>query len=85
MIDFRSLQPANDAFARVIEHWINHFTGVSVRVQPVQRIDDDRWTWHIGMDAHSSQLLNKLYEGAQLSLEEEVSIIGLFRMEIQHQ
>ena len=85
VIDFRFTQPANDAFARVVEHWINHFTGVSVRVQPVQRIDDEKWTWHIGMDARATQLMNKLYEGAELSLEEEISIIGLFRMDILDQ
>ena len=29
--------------------------------------------------------MNKLYEGAELSLEEEISIIGLFRMDILDQ
>jgi hypothetical protein len=85
VIDFRFTQPANDAFARVIEHWINHFMGVSVRVQPVQRIDDERWTWHIGMDAQATGLMNKLYEGGELTLDEEVSIVGLFQMEILDQ
>ncbi len=85
VVDFRFTQPASDAFARVIEHWINHFMGVSVRVQPVQRIDDEKWTWHIGMDAAATQLMNKLYEGAELSLEEEISIIGLYRMDILDQ
>jgi hypothetical protein len=82
VIDFRFTQPANDAFARVIEHWINHFLGVVVRVQPVQRIDDGNWTWHIGMDAEATRLLNKLYNGDELGLDEQVAIIGLFRMEI---
>lgn len=85
VVDFRFTQPANDAFARVVEHWFNHFIGVSVRVQPVQRIADEKWTWHIGLDARSTQIMNKLYEGAELSLEEEVSIIGLFRMDILDQ
>jgi hypothetical protein len=53
-----------------------------VRVQPVQRIDDESWTWHIGLDAEATRLLNKLYDGESLSLDEETSIIGLFRMEI---
>jgi hypothetical protein len=82
VIDFRFTQPANDAFARVIEHWINHFMGLVVRVQPVQRIDDSNWTWHIGMDAEATRLLNKLYNGEQLGLDEQVAIIGLFRMDI---
>lgn len=82
VIDFRFTQPANDAFARVVEHWISHFLGLAVRVQPVQRIDDGNWTWHIGMDAEATRLLNKLYNGEELSLDEQVSIIGLFRMNI---
>lgn len=85
VIDFRFLQPANDAFARVIEHWINHFLGISVRVQPVQRIDDEKWTWHIGLDAQATKLMNKLYEGGELSLDEEVSIVGLFKMDVLDQ
>jgi len=82
VVDFRFTQPANDAFARVVEHWINHFLGLTVRVQPVQRIDDESWSWHIGLDAEATRLLNKLYDGDSLSLDEETSIIGLFRMEI---
>ena len=82
VIDFRFTQPANDAFARVVERWVNHFLGLAVRVQPVQRIDDETWTWHIGLDAEASRLLNKLYDGQTLSLDEEVSTIGLFRMEV---
>ncbi len=85
VVDFRFTQPANDAFARVIEHWINHFIGISVRVQPVQRIDDERWVWYTGLDAQASRLMNKLFEGAELSLDEQVSIIGLFRMDILDQ
>lgn len=82
VIDFRFTQPANDAFARVIEHWVNHFLGLGVRVQPVQRIDDENWTWHIGLDAEATRLLNKLYGGENLNLDEETAIIGLFRMDV---
>ncbi len=85
VVDFRFTQPANDAFARVVEHWIGHFLGVAVRVQPVQRIDDERWTWHIGLDAEATGLLNKLYEGHELTLEEELNIVGLFKMDILDQ
>ena len=33
-------------------------------IQPVQRIDDQRWVWHVGLDAEASAFLNDLYEGA---------------------
>ena len=80
-VDFRFTEPAQDAFARVIEAWIGHFMGLGVRVQPMQSIRDERWSWHIGLDAQSSRILNDLYEGVSLPPEETGRIVALFRME----
>jgi hypothetical protein len=80
VIDLRFTQPALDALARVIESWVVHFTGVNVRVHPMQRIDDERWTWHIGLDAEASRILNGLYEGRDMGFEDMQQIIALFRM-----
>jgi hypothetical protein len=79
--DFRFAEPAQDAFARVVEAWISHFMGFSVRVQPMQSIRDERWSWHIGLDAEASRVLNSLYEGVALPPEETNRIVALFRME----
>jgi hypothetical protein len=82
VVDFRFTQPANDAFARVVEAWVKHFLDMRVRVQPLQRIDDEQWVWHIGLDAEATRLLNALYEGRALSFDEAQGIIGLFRMDV---
>ncbi len=82
VIDFRFTQPANDAFARVIELWLKHLLGLAVRVEPRQRIDDDDWAWHIGLDSEASRLLDRLYEGRELTFDEASAIIGLFRMQV---
>lgn len=82
VVDFRFTQPANDAFARVIELWLKHLLGLRVRVEPRQRIDDDSWTWHIGLDSEASRLLDRLYQGEELTFDEASAIIGLFRMEV---
>jgi hypothetical protein len=66
VVDFRFAQPANDAFARVIEMWIAHFLQLKVTVKPLQNIADERWRWHIGLDAEASRLLNALYQGHDL-------------------
>ena len=79
--DFRFSEPVQDAFARVVEAWISHFMGFSVRVQPMQSIRDERWSWHIGLDAESTRILNSLYEGASLPPEDTNRIVALFRME----
>lgn len=82
VIDFRFLQPANDAFCRVLEAWVGHFLNLSVNVQPKARIDDDKWTWHIGLDAEATRILNALYEGADVSEVELEQIIALFEMRV---
>ena len=80
VVDFRFEQPALDAFARVIETWLQHLLGLSVRVEPRPKLEDRDWRWHIGLDAQATKLLNALYEGKDVSLDEIAQIVGLFRM-----
>ena len=82
VIDMRFTQPALDAFARVIEAWVAHFLKISVRVQPVQRIDDEHWIWHIGLDAEATNILNKLYQGQEPEFDDQGRILALFNMQI---
>lgn len=83
VIDFRFLQPANDAFCRVLEDWLGHFLNLNVNVQPKARIDDEKWTWHIGLDAEATRILNALYDGADVGDEELEQIIALFELTVQ--
>lgn len=82
VIDLRFTQPALDAFARVIEAWIKHFYQLDVKCQPRKSIEDEKWSWHIGMDVESTRLLNALYREETLSFEDIEQIIALFRLEI---
>lgn len=79
--DFRFTQPMQDAFARVVERWIGHFTGLGVRVQPMQSIRDERWSWHIGLDVTATGILNRLYSGEPVAEEETARLMALFRLE----
>jgi len=81
--DFRFTQPALDGFARVIEAWISHFLKVKVRVQPRQKLEDEHWTWHVGLDAQATTILNALYDGKTLPVEELAKIIALFRLDFE--
>ncbi|GGB42037.1 hypothetical protein GCM10011316_12500 [Roseibium aquae] len=83
-LDFRFTQPGPDAFARVLEAWIQHFFQTDVRVQPVQKIRDDQWSWHVGLDADSTVILNALYEGKALTEAENLQIISLFRLDFEN-
>ncbi len=83
VIDFRFTLPALDAFARVVEAWIGHFLGIHVRVQPRSTIEDEHWSWHIGLDREATRILNALYNGDVVPAEDAEQLIALFRMDVE--
>ncbi|HSH07110.1 MAG TPA: DUF6352 family protein [Burkholderiales bacterium] len=71
---------ALEAFCRVIEAWIAHFHGVRVEVQAVRALEEQRWQWHIGLDAESTAILNTLWHGGEVEAGRMRRIVALFRL-----
>jgi len=65
---------------RVLEHWIAHFAGAAVAVEPVREIDDERWVWHVGLDAEATALLNDLYNRVDIDEERMGRLLCLFEL-----
>ncbi|MDG2458143.1 MAG: DUF6352 family protein, partial [Alphaproteobacteria bacterium] len=80
-IDLAYTKPGLDALARVIEKWIFHFLSIEVSVQPMQKIEDDKWSWHLGLDSDATSILNDLYEGVDVSEDRLKQILCLFQLE----
>ena len=80
-IDVAFTKPSLDGLARVIEKWIFHFLMIKVSVSPLQKIEDEKWSWHIGMDIDSSQILNDLYNGKDIPENILRQILCLFKLE----
>ena len=74
-------RPALDALCRVIEAWVFHFLKTEVRVTPIRKIDEERWAWHIGLDAESSEILNELWGGRGVEQGRMRNILALFALE----
>lgn len=74
-------QPPISHFCRVLEKWIDHFLGVQVRITPMQQITDPKWSWHVGLDASATEILNKLYNKELVDSEELQKVICLFRLD----
>ena len=74
-------RPALDALCRVIEAWVFHFLKTEVRVRPIRKIDEERWAWHIGLDAESSEILNELWGGREIEQGRMRNILALFALE----
>ncbi|HVF63492.1 MAG TPA: DUF6352 family protein [Casimicrobiaceae bacterium] len=77
-------QPALDALCRLMERWIAHFLAVAVRIVPERRIDDDRWVWHVGLDAQASSILNDLYNRVEVDEDRMRRLLCLFRLEFDN-
>jgi hypothetical protein len=69
------------ALARVLEKWVLHLLGVSVSIQPLQKINDEAWRWHVGLDVEASALLNDLYEGREVEPQRMQRLLSLFRLD----
>ena len=83
-LDFRTGQPAPEAFADVAAAWVRHMLGVAVRVDPVAEITDGAWRWHVGIDGEASVLLDRLYAGEELGAD-AARIAALFRLDFEDQ
>jgi hypothetical protein len=70
-----------DALCRVLEAWLDHILGVSARIQPLQQVRDERWVWHVGLDAEGSAILNDLYRGVEVEEERLARLLSLFRVD----
>ena len=67
--------------AALLERWVRHLLGVQVQIEPVHRIDDAHWRWHVGLDVEATALLNDLYAGAAVDDARQGRLISLFRLQ----
>jgi hypothetical protein len=83
VLDLSFAHPGIDALCRVLEAWIRHLLGVEVSIQPVQSIRDQKWSWHVGLDAEASAILNDMYNGAEVAEDRLYRVLSLFRLEFR--
>ena len=72
------------ALARVLERWVRHLAGADVTIEPVERVDDGRWRWHVGLDVDSTSILNALYKAEDVAQAELDRMVALFRLEFRN-
>jgi hypothetical protein len=83
VLDLSFARPGLDGLCRVLEAWVLHFSGAAVGIQPVRRIDDERWVWHVGLDVEASAFLNDLYQGEAIDEARHARLLALFRLEFR--
>jgi hypothetical protein len=73
--------PGSKALATLLERWVGHFHGAEVKVEAVHEVPEEDWLWHIGLDAEATGLLNAVYSGQTLPVDDMRRILCLFRMQ----
>jgi hypothetical protein len=77
-------QAVLEAFCRVLERWVAHFTGATVKITTARDIEDAHWVWHVGLDAQASGILNDLYTGASIDEDRQRRMLCLFVLHFEN-
>jgi hypothetical protein len=83
VLDFRHGQPGRAALASVMERWLKHMLGLSTRILPLEKIQDEPWTWFIGLDAEATRIGNALWEGRETNVAGLDRIVALYKLEFK--
>lgn len=83
VVSFTYGRPVLDAFARVVEAWVFHFTNTTIKVKPIRQIDEHPWAWHVGLDAESTAILNDLWAGTEVDAGRMRRIVALFALQFE--
>lgn len=79
-LDVGSDARARDGLARAVEAWVGHLVQVTVRVEPLARIEDRNWRWFVGLDAEATRIGNALWNGEPFGEEAQSRLLALFRL-----
>jgi hypothetical protein len=74
---------ARAGLCRVIERWVAHLLGVTVRVETVASIEDRDWRWFVGLDSEGTRIGNALWNNAALDDNAAERIVALMRLDIE--
>ena len=51
--------------------------------EPLRRIEEAHWAWHIGLDAESTAILNALWSGEEVEPGRMRNVLALFAMQFE--
>ena len=74
-------RPGLDALCRILERWVHHFHDVETTIKPQREIDDEKWVWHVGLDADASGILNDLYNKVDIDADTLGRLLCLFQLD----
>jgi len=80
VLDFRPREAGRAALARVIETWLRHLLALDTRVEPLEAMHDEAWTWFVGLDGEGTRIGNALWTGQDIASDERERVLALYRL-----
>ena len=74
---------AREGLARVIERWIGHLLGTTVKVEPLAKVEDRDWRWFIGLDTEGTKIGNALWTGEGAPAQAGERIVSLMQLRFE--
>ncbi len=71
---------ARQGLATAMAAWVRHLLGVEVKIEPVERIDDEDWAWFVGLDAEATRIGNTLWRESEPEGDAMERVLALFRL-----
>jgi hypothetical protein len=82
VLDFSPSGPARAGLASVMERWLGHLLGLTARIAPVERVEDDDWFWFVPLDAEATRIGNALWQGKDPGAGALERIVALYTLEL---
>lgn len=71
---------ARRGLATAMTLWIRHLLSIEVEIEPVERIEDQEWSWFVGLDAEATRIGNALWRDGELEPDALSRVVALFRL-----
>lgn len=78
-----SAPKAREGLARAIEAFVAHMHGVACTVTPLEKIEDQRWRWFVGLDAEATAIGNRLWRGETVGYDDLSRVLCLMRLDFE--
>ena len=69
--------------ARSFERWVRLTGGADVTIEPVERIEDERQRWHVGLDVDLTRHFECPVSGRKRGERDLERLVALFRLELR--
>jgi uncharacterized protein DUF6352 len=79
-LDFTGGTRGPAALAQAMTRWISHLLGIDVRIEPLTRLRDAKFTWYIGLDSDATKIGDRLWHGEALDEGTAGRVLALFRL-----